>query len=252
MPSRLAQVAAAQVPVVKVSNFLERLACRKHDGLQYLAGGSRSAVLRINCRGWRRWPVNLGAVLSSRCVSAASRQRELEQLQAGLSALERRGLFTFREDHLWPVIGRPVDQGRNLVGLHQVGRTGRQHDPQQPRILHIIVRSERPRIPGEHRRDPVMDGAEQVVGLGGDDGAGAGHPPQGAATSPRGPRRRRVLPASSRSAWGFWNSHPPPFLITVGQDQAPPPVNAVRKLGSPATVSARALIRRLPTDALLA
>ena len=147
MPSRLAQVAAAQVPVVKVSNFLERLACRKHDGLQYLAGGSRSAVLRINCRGWRRWPVNLGAVLSSGCVSAASRQRELEQLQAGLSALERRGLFTFREDHLWPVIGRPVDQGRNLVGLHQVGRTGRQHDPQQPRILHIIVRSERPRIP---------------------------------------------------------------------------------------------------------
>ena len=31
MLSRLAQVAAAQVPVVKVSNFLERLACRKEE-----------------------------------------------------------------------------------------------------------------------------------------------------------------------------------------------------------------------------
>ena len=31
MPSRLTQVAAAQVPVVKVSNFLERLACRKEE-----------------------------------------------------------------------------------------------------------------------------------------------------------------------------------------------------------------------------
>ena len=90
----------------------------------------------------------------------------LEQLQVGLSALERWGLFPFRDNHLGAVVGRPVHQGRNPVGLQRsVGVRG-QETAQGQGVPQTVVQPEWFRIPGEYRGHPVVNRPEQLVGLG--------------------------------------------------------------------------------------
>ena len=79
--------------------------------------------------------------------------------------------------------------------------------------------------------------------------------------SPEGPRHESHRPAKAKGSPDFITTRmgllafptPLPFVETVGDDQDNACVaRAVRKLGRSVTVSARALIRRLPTEALLA
>ena len=101
----------------------------------------------------------------------------LEQLQVGLSALERWGLFPFRDNHLGAVVGRPVHQGTNPVGLQRsVGVRG-QETAQCQGVSQVIVQPEGLSALCKYHRHPIVNGLEQLIRLGGDNRAGADHIP---------------------------------------------------------------------------
>ena len=148
----------------------------------------------------------------------------LEHSQLGLGRPPRCGAFlSYWGSHFRAFIRRSIDQGRNFVGLHRFGRIGTQNIAKGEGVLHFIVQPKGLQCLRQDNRHPVVDGAQEFVGFGGDYGAG----PDNIACSvlPRVPKSCEAK-GFSRLHYDphgpFGISYPLPLVETVGEDHATP------------------------------
>ena len=141
-------------------------------GRQRVRGGSCSAGPRQSLRMSRTGGTPCGGVMASFARRGAT-VKPVDGFAVPRQRLDAPRVF----------VGGIVDPRADRIGRHVVGRIGRPQPAQLPRILHRRIEPQFIICRGEDHRHAVVDGADQVVGLGrqqraGLDGRGLGSLPR--------------------------------------------------------------------------